>query len=68
LTGALQNYARDAKIAIDKLGVDFEVVHDEENAVAPEHGVNVLGMYFEGCKWDYNTRALAESDPKILFV
>jgi len=25
-------------------------------------------MYLEGCKWDYETHRLAESDPKKLFV
>jgi dynein heavy chain len=25
-------------------------------------------MYLEGCKWDYETHALGDSDPKKLFV
>ena len=24
-------------------------------------------MYMEGCKWDFENRVMAESDPKILF-
>lgn len=34
----------------------------------PENGCICYGMYLEGCKWDYNTHMLADSDPKKLFV
>jgi dynein heavy chain len=48
LTGAIQNYARKYKIAIDGLIFDFEIVQ-EENPVPPEDGINVYGMFIEGC-------------------
>lgn len=67
LTGAIQNYARKYGIAIDKLIFDFEVVQ-EENPEPPADGINVFGMFIEGCKWNYARRLLDESDPKILFV
>lgn len=68
LTGAKQNYARKYKIAIDLLDFDFEVVVDEDNAQVPEDGINVVGMYIEGCKWNHREMTLDESDAKILFV
>lgn len=34
----------------------------------PAAGCLIYGMYLEGCKWDYDTHKLAESDPKKLFV
>jgi len=34
----------------------------------PENGCLFYGLFLEGCKWDYNTSGLAESDPKKLFV
>jgi len=54
LTGAKQNYARKYKIAIDLLDYDFEIVEDEEHALnnPPEDGINVIGPYIEGCKWN----------------
>lgn len=66
LTGALQNYARKTKIPIDELEFDFEVIQ-EDNPVAPVDGINIIGLFLEGCRWDYDTRLLGESKPKILF-
>lgn len=63
----MQNYARKYQIAIDKLVYDYEIVQ-EENPLPPSDGINVQGMFIEGCKWNYETRLLDESDPKILFV
>lgn len=34
----------------------------------PEAGVLIYGMYLEGCKWNYETHMLDESDPKKLYV
>jgi dynein heavy chain len=68
LTGAKQNYARKYNIAIDLLDYDYEVVADEENVKPPEDGINVVGMYIEGCKWNQKEQCLDESDPKILFT
>lgn len=34
----------------------------------PEDGSLIYGMFLEGCKWDYDTHMLADSDPKKLFT
>ena len=69
LTAAKQNYARKYGIAIDLLGYDFEVLPEsEETPPMPEDGMNVTGMFLEGCKWDPLNMILAESDPKILYT
>lgn len=68
LTGAKQNYARKYGIAIDLLDYDYIVVPDEENALPPEDGVHVLGMYLEGAKWNNTLFSLDESDAKVLFT
>lgn len=41
---------------------------DEENAVKPDDGVHVLGMYLEGAKWNHSLFSLDESDPKVLYT
>lgn len=67
LTGALQNYARKYGIPIDTMDFDYEIVNDHENAVAPDDGIHVMGMYMEGCRWDKDNGVVGESLPKILF-
>lgn len=66
LTGAMQNYARKTHIPIDELEFDFDVIQDE-NPVAPVDGINIIGLFLEGCRWDDEARVLTESRPKILF-
>lgn len=70
LTGTKQNYARKYKIAIDLLDYDFEVLDTLEEAEAnpPQDGINVIGPYIEGCKWDPEAKKLEESDPKVLYT
>lgn len=70
-TGTLQNYARGNTIAVDKISFGFEFLDDkkpEDFKEKPEIGCVTYGLYLEGCKWDYNTHKLADSDPKKLFV
>lgn len=66
LTGAKQNYARKTRIPIDELDFDFEVIQ-EEDPVPPVDGINIVGLFLEGCRWDDEARLLGESKPKILF-
>ena len=70
-TGTLQNYARANSIAVDKISFDFifkdSITHEDINE-KPESGALCYGMYLEGCKWNYDTHMLDESDPKKLFV
>ena len=70
LTAAKQNYARQNVIAIDQLSFNFVVRDDlkwQEVTEKPESGCMIYGMYLEGCKWDYDTHQLTESDPKKLY-
>ncbi len=71
LTGTMQNYARNQKIAIDKLSFEFlfwDTTKWSDIKEKPASGCLVYGIYLEGCKWDYETHRLGESDPKKLFV
>ena len=68
MTGAKQNYARKYNIAIDLLDYDFEVVPNEENAKPPDDGINVVGMFLEGCRWSEEQMSLIESEAKILYT
>ena len=70
LTGTLQNYARKNKIPIDRVAYNYDVRDDithESIKEKPDDGVFVFGLFLEGCKWDFNTHVLADSDPKKLF-
>jgi dynein heavy chain len=67
-TGAMQNFARKFQIPIDTLTFDFLYPKDQDPQEKPEDGVYTYGLFFEGCKWDWDKWEIAESDPKVLFV
>lgn len=70
ITGTRQNYARRNEIPIDRLTDEFLVkdhMTHEEIKEKPEKGCYIYGLFLEGCKWDYNTHSLEDSDPKKLF-
>lgn len=70
-TGSLQNYARSKFIAVDRITFDFVFKDDltaEKVTEKPESGALCYGCYIEGCKWNYDTHMLDDSDPKKLFV
>jgi len=50
------------------LDYDFEVQRDQENPPLPDDGVNVVGMFLEGCRWGQDQYSLVESEPKVLFT
>lgn len=53
------------------MDLDFEVIHDvidNETLPPPEEGIHVFGMYIEGCRWDDQSRALGESEEKVLYT
>lgn len=71
LTGTLQNYSRKNRIAIDRINFSYNIKDDrtyKDIKEKPEDGCYIYGMYLEGCKWDYHTHELEESDPKKLFI
>lgn len=69
-TAALQYFSRSTKIAIDTIVFKTTVYphHVEEIKEPPAKGVNIHGLYVQGCKWNMETGALDDSDPKVLFV
>lgn len=74
LTGILQNFARKYTISIDQLVFDFDFLDDPEDASnldlkykTPDEGCYIYGLYLEGARWDYQSKALAESFNKVLF-
>lgn len=66
MTAALQTYARNHNIAIDTLTFRTEVKpYDSTNCQeTPEKGVNIHGLFLEGCRWDREKMCLSESHPK----
>lgn len=71
LTGNLQNYARRQVLAVDRVSFRYDIkdtLTKDKITEKPEHGCYIYGMYIEGCKWNYDTHKLDQSDPKKLFV
>ena len=68
LTGALQNYARTNKFAIDTISFDYIVVPniDLANAEPPESGVYINGLFLEGARFG-TSGELEDPRPKELF-
>ncbi|CAD7961252.1 unnamed protein product [Amoebophrya sp. A25] len=68
LTGVLQNFARSASIAIDKLMWNFEVLKSSiTDPEPPERGGYIRGLYMQGARWDDETMTLQDSFPKVLW-
>ena len=65
--GVLQNFARKYTIAIDDVGFESIPMREKKEDVtaAPADGVYVYGMFIDGCKWDYGSMTLTDSDPKV---
>jgi len=59
--------ARKYVIPIDTLTFDMTYPKEQKPTEAPADGVYTFGLFIEGCKWCWETWALAESDPKVLF-
>ena len=79
LTGALQNYARAHKVAIDTFTFAFEVLSDasaSDPSSWPQQGpsldagggVFVHGLFLDGARWDAQKGVLAEQHAKELFA
>ena len=70
MTATLQTYARATMTAIDTLAFKTNVVgiRGEDVKEAPESGVNIHGLYFQGAKWDYQKNLVEDSDPKVPLV
>jgi len=71
MTAALQLHARKTKIPIDEL--DFHPrpsnEMDPENLKeAAQVGVNIHGLFLQGCGWHFSEKRLRESDQGVLFV
>ena len=71
LTSILQNYARKYKIPIDILGFSFElknIIDPETLDASAQDGCYIYGLFIEGCKFDFKTMKLVDSDPGIMFT
>jgi dynein heavy chain len=70
LTGALQNFARKHKCAIDAVSFSFHVLDSDAADIhrGPEDGIYVRGLFIEGARWDSASQCLADSRPKELFT
>jgi len=71
MTAALQLHARKTKIPIDMLDFHPVATNDFDPASlkkGPEAGVNIHGLYLQGCGWNASKRSLQESDKGVLFV
>jgi dynein heavy chain len=71
MTAALQLHARKTKIPIDEL--DFHPAPSNETEVEklkgpPDVGVNIHGLFLQGCGWHFSEKRLRESDKGVLFV
>jgi dynein heavy chain len=67
LTGAMQNWCRAEKIAIDTAHWTMEVMKSNFEAQQPDKGIYINGLFLEGARWDDDTMTLAESHPKVLW-
>jgi dynein heavy chain len=69
MTAVLQTHARKYTIAIDTLIFRTEVrgFFEDDVQVIPEIGVNMHGLFVQGCRWDLGTKQLEEYKEKDLF-
>lgn len=70
MTASLQLHARKTKIPIDTLEFFSQVTEVRDAASLtgqPESGVNIHGLFLQGCGWNHDTSNLKESDKDVLF-
>jgi len=70
MTAALQLHARKTKIPIDTLEFFSSptAIKDAASAKAPASGVNVHGLFLQGCGWNADEGCLWESEKDVVFV
>ena len=70
MTATMQTYARSTGKPIDTLGFTTHVldIMGDEVRSAPEIGVNIHGMFMQGAKWDFKSKSVQDSDPKVPMV
>merc|ERR1712032_2193 len=70
MTCSKQVHARKTKIPIDALSFFTQptTLKDFKTATVPEDGVNVHGLFIQGCGWDFPSARMSESEKSILFV
>ena len=67
MTGSLQNHARKYKLPIDELKFSFEITNYDEPAEVeepPTDGVYIHGIYFDGARWNGETRTIYDAKPQ----
>jgi len=68
LTGVTQNFARQDKIAIDKIMWNFRVMKKADPCdESPERGAYCYGLFMNGARWDDDAGVIADSFPKVLW-
>jgi dynein heavy chain len=67
MTAAMQTYARKTQTPIDALQFKTHVVEGYVDSIteAQTDGVNVHGLYLEGCAWAASRTTLEDSAPKV---
>jgi len=69
MTAVLQKYARRTQIPIDTLRLQTKVMSfSQEEALPPEKGVMIHGLFLQGAGWDRQNVRLVESKPEELFI
>jgi dynein heavy chain len=70
MTCAKQVYARKTKIPIDNLVFFSDPTSNTDiiNIAAPEYGVNIHGLFIQGCGWSVKSTKMEESEKGVLFV
>jgi dynein heavy chain len=65
MTGALQAFARQHGVSVDKLGFSFSVLDEPESSITsgPESGTYVSGIYTDAWRWDPDRKVMADSLP-----
>ena len=67
MTAAMQTYARKTATAIDTLQFRSHVCAGFADSITegPEDGVNIHGLFLEGCAWSASRGTLEDSAPKV---
>lgn len=67
MTGTLQNHARKYKLPIDELKFSFKITswdQIEEVEDPPNDGVYIFGIYFDGARWNRETKTIFDAKPQ----